>query len=319
MGYYLAKELQESGCKVTICTMCEQDSKKMLKEPFTRFEELSELGVKTVWGSPTSLEESTGEGKFDVVIDNNGKNMESVQPVADWAVSVGAKQFLFVSSAGMYLPSTTPPLTEQDPVKESAGHAEVERYLAALDGIQFSSFRPQYIVGQGNNKDCEEYFFDRIVRGRPILIPGSGDQLVNIAHASDNAHMIALAVNNEAAYGQIFNCVRDKGVTLDGLVAMCGEVAGVSSPTTIHYNAPACGVEAKKAFPFRSAYHFFSEPRAALKLLDWAPANDLKMDLQERFEAYKETDRMYAEKTFSLDDGILKTLNWKPEVESDSS
>ena len=55
----------------------------------------------------------------------------------------------------------------QDAVKESAGHAEVERYAAGLEGIAFSSFRPQYIVGEGNNKDCEEYFFDRIVRHTP--------------------------------------------------------------------------------------------------------------------------------------------------------
>jgi hypothetical protein len=52
----------------------------------------------------------------------------------------------------------------QDPVKESAGHAEVERYVSEMEDIELSSFRPQYMVGDGNNKDCEEYFFDRIVR-----------------------------------------------------------------------------------------------------------------------------------------------------------
>ena len=62
---------------------------------------------------------------------------------------------------------------------------------------------------------------------------------MNIAHARDNAHMIALAVGNPAAYGEIFNCVRDKGVTLDGLVDMCAAAAGVK-PTTIHYGACAC-------------------------------------------------------------------------------
>eukprot|EP00976_Prorocentrum_cordatum_P047961 968320-Prorocentrum_minimum.AAC.1 len=59
-----------------------------------------------------------------------------------------------------------------------------------------------YQVGSGNNKDCEEWFFDRLVRSMPIYIPGSGMQIVNIAHAADNAHMIALAVGNEKAYGQ---------------------------------------------------------------------------------------------------------------------
>jgi len=262
---------------------------------------------------------ATGDGKFDVVVDNNGKNLETVKPVVDWALAVGANQFIFVSSAGMYLPQVAVPVTEEDPVKESAGHAEVEAYVNGLEEIALSSFRPQYMVGEGNNKDCEEYFFDRIVRGRPILIPGSGDQVTNIAHASDNAHMIALAVGNEAAYNQIFNCVRDKGVTLDGLVAMCGEAAGIT-PIVIHYDAVACGIEAKKAFPFRTEYHFFTAPKNAMKLLGWGVKNDLKTDIVERFEAYKATDRMYAEKVFELDDKILEILNWKdPAVYGESA
>jgi nucleoside-diphosphate-sugar epimerase len=71
---------------------------------------------------------------------------------------MGASQFLFVSSAGIYESTVTPPLTEADPVKFTSGHAEVERYAASQQsrhGMHFSSFRPQYIVGAGNNKDCE--------------------------------------------------------------------------------------------------------------------------------------------------------------------
>lgn len=44
-------------------------------------------------------------------------------------------------------------------MKEDAGHVGVEKYIAG----QFSnwaSFRPQYMIGSGNNKDCEEWFFD---------------------------------------------------------------------------------------------------------------------------------------------------------------
>ena len=40
--------------------------------------------------------------------------------------SMGATQFLFVSSAGIYDASVTPPLVETDAVKFTSGHAEVE-------------------------------------------------------------------------------------------------------------------------------------------------------------------------------------------------
>jgi hypothetical protein len=48
----------------------------------------------------------------------------------------------------------------QDPVKKTAGHIEVEEYLKSLGFGSWSTFRPQYMTGDGNNKDCEEWFFD---------------------------------------------------------------------------------------------------------------------------------------------------------------
>lgn len=47
----------------------------------------------------------------------------------------------------------------QDPVKADAGHVAVEKYLSENFG-NWAVFRPQYMVGSGNNKDCEEWFFD---------------------------------------------------------------------------------------------------------------------------------------------------------------
>ena len=44
-------------------------------------------------GSPADCA-SAVSGRFDVVVDNNGKDLEACQPVVDWAVENGAKQFL---------------------------------------------------------------------------------------------------------------------------------------------------------------------------------------------------------------------------------
>lgn len=52
-------------------------------------------------------------------------------------------------------------LNVQDVVKADAGHVGVEEYIASLSFSSWASFRPQYMVGSGNNKDCEEWFFDR--------------------------------------------------------------------------------------------------------------------------------------------------------------
>lgn len=45
-------------------------------------------------------------------------------------------------------------------MKADAGHVVVEKYISEVFG-NWASFRPQYMIGSGNNKDCEEWFFDR--------------------------------------------------------------------------------------------------------------------------------------------------------------
>lgn len=42
----------------------------------------------------------------------------------------------------------------------NASHVGVEKYIAEVFG-SWAIFRPQYMIGSGNNKDCEEWFFDR--------------------------------------------------------------------------------------------------------------------------------------------------------------
>jgi nucleoside-diphosphate-sugar epimerase len=277
----------------------------MKKAPFAYFDELRAAGVTTAWGEPSALGAALPGAKFDVVIDNNGKDMDAVGPVIAHAAASGASQFLFVSSAGVYKVTEQPPHVEGDAVKADAGHILVEQALAA-SGMAWSSFRPQYLTGAprqrrsaaqrtqalaqahsalshashashtlltrapgyGSNKDCEEYFFDRIARGRAICIPGSGVQMTVVAHAEDLSTMLAAAIGNPAANGQVFNAVADRGISLDGMAKLCAKVAGAEAKI-VHYDPKGvAGVDVKKAFPFRPV-HFYAEPRAAKRLLGW--------------------------------------------------
>uniref|UniRef100_A0A7N0SYD7 NAD-dependent epimerase/dehydratase domain-containing protein n=1 Tax=Kalanchoe fedtschenkoi TaxID=63787 RepID=A0A7N0SYD7_KALFE len=307
IGFYLAKELLGSGHDVTILTVGDEGSDKMKKPPFSRFSEIREAGGKTVWGDPAAVGEAVGGAQFDVVLDNNGKDLDSVRPVVDWAKSSGVEQFLFISSAGIYKPTDEPPHVEGDKVKADAGHVLVEQYISETFS-SWASFRPQYMIGSGNNKDCEEWFFDRIVRGRPVPIPGSGMQLTNISHVKDLSSMLTAAVENPgaAASGKIFNCVSDRAVTLDGMARLCAKAAGLPV-NIVHYDPKAVGVDAKKAFPFRNM-HFYAEPRAAKEILGWSSATNLPEDLKERFEEYVKIGRDKKEIKFDLDDKILEAL-----------
>ncbi|XVF80431.1 hypothetical protein PTKIN_Ptkin15bG0072100 [Pterospermum kingtungense] len=306
IGFYFAKELLSSGHEVTILTVGVESSDKMKKPPFNRFSEIVSAGGKTIWGDPADVGKVVAGATFDVVLDNNGKDLDTVRPVADWAKSSGVKQFLYISSAGIYKPTDEPPHVEGDVVKATAGHVGVEKYIAEI----FSSwaiFRPQYMIGSGNNKDCEEWFFDRIVRKRPVPIPGSGMQLTNIAHVRDLSFMLTLALEKpEAACCNIFNCVSDRAVTLDGMAKLCAEAGGLPVEI-VHYDPEAVGIDAKKAFPFRNM-HFYSEPRAAKDILGWNGTTNLPEDLKERFEEYVKIGRDKKPMQFEIDDKILEAL-----------
>ncbi|KAI8574535.1 hypothetical protein RHMOL_Rhmol01G0362500 [Rhododendron molle] len=306
IGFYFAKELLGSGHEVTIMTVGEESSDKMKKPPFNRFSEIVSAGGKTVWGDPAEIGKVLDGAAYDVVLDNNGKDLDAVRPVADWAKSGSVKQFLFISSAGIYKATEEPPHVEGDVVKADAGHVGVEKYISDIFS-SWASFRPQYMIGSGNNKDCEEWFFDRIVRGRPVPIPGSGMQLTNISHVRDLSSMLTLAVeNSSAASGNIFNCVSDRAVTLDGMAKLCAKAAGL--PVEIlHYDPKAIGVDAKKAFPFRNM-HFYAEPRAAKDILGWQASTNLPEDLKERYEEYVKIGRDKKPVKFEIDDKILESL-----------
>ncbi|KAI3856505.1 hypothetical protein MKW92_025940 [Papaver armeniacum] len=292
IGFYFAKELLSSGHDVTVLTVGDEGSDKMKKPPFNRFSEIVSAGGKTVWGNPADVGNIVAGAAFDVVLDNNGKDLDTVRPVVDWAKSAGVKQFLFISSAGIYKATVEPPHVEGDAVKADAGHVAVEKYIGETFS-SWASFRPQYMIGSGNNKDCEEWFFDRIVRNRPVPIPGSGMQLTNISHARDLSSMLTAAVENPAAAS-------------DGMAKLCAQAAGLPVEI-VHYDPKAVGVDAKKAFPFRNM-HFYAEPRAAKELLGWSSSTKLPEDLKERFEEYVKIGRDKKEMKFELDDKILDAL-----------
>lgn len=51
--------------------------------------------------------------------------------------------------------------------------------------------------------------------------------------------MLTLAVENpDAASGNIFNCVSDRAVTLDGMAKLCAQAAG-STVEIVHYDPKA--------------------------------------------------------------------------------
>ena len=297
LGYQLAKTLSSSP-KITSITILQDDACKDDQEPFKSY--ASDLpDVKVVKASFSSdLDQSSlssilgDDTRFDYVWDNASKGPEGTgKAVADCAKKWNVKLYNYVSSAGMYTPSADGPFPmpeDSTPIKTSSGQALFEQYAVDL-GLPLVSFRPQYIYGPKANKyDYIDYYFDRLVRGLPVPIPGDGTQLVSLTNSQDVASLLASSLNDEAAAieQRFFNCGTDQLVSYDDVAYICADAAGVSKEDVKieHYDGDLFG---KGNFPFRLT-NFYVSPDTAKAKLGWEGAkHSLRDDMTWYYENCK--------------------------------
>ncbi|BDA41646.1 Chloroplast stem-loop binding protein of 41 kDa a, chloroplastic [Coccomyxa sp. Obi] len=304
IGLHLAKQLLSGGHSVTILNDGDQ-AKLEKKAPFNQYGTLQD--AKIVWGNPADPANFPSE-KFDVVYDNNGKDMDACQPAIDHFKGSVA-HYVFVASAGAYKTNKMEPaLVEGDARKESAGHVAVEKYLEEQD-LPYTIFQPLYIYGPYTGKDYMRFFLDRLLRNRPVLIPSPGIQLTSLSHVEDVASLLAKVPGNAAAIRQQFNVSSDRYITLDGLIKALAEAAGVEA-NIVHYDPKAVKLGKGEGFPFRTE-HFMAIVDKAKRVLGWAPTHKILDDIPELVEAYKSAGYLDADVDFSVDDKILEAVGHK--------
>ncbi|PMB54155.1 3-beta hydroxysteroid dehydrogenase [Fischerella thermalis CCMEE 5201] len=259
----------------------------------------------------TELKEKLAKENFDAIFDNNGRELTDTQPLAE-IFQDRVQNFIYMSSAGVYLKSDQMPHIEGDAVDPKSRHKGKHETEADLkqQGIPFTSIRPTYIYGPKNYNDLEAWFFDRIVRDRPIPIPGNGLHITQLGHVKDLATAMTKVLGNSRAVRQIYNVSGDRFVTFDGLARACAVAAGKSPDEIkiIHYDPKNFDFGKRKAFPLRTQ-HFFASVNKAMTELDWQPEYDLISGLQDSFENdYLVSGRDKAEIDFSVDEEILQTI-----------
>jgi nucleoside-diphosphate-sugar epimerase len=271
-------------------------------------------GVTEIHGDrrdPEQLQAKLAGETFDAIFDNNGRELSDTQPLVE-LFHGKLQHFVYVSSAGVYLKSDEMPHGEGDAVDPNSRHKgkfETEAYLAE-QGVPFTSVRPVYIYGPQNYNDVEAWFFDRLVRDRPLPIPGNGMALTQMGHVADLARAMAAVLGNERAIGQIYNISGEKAVTFDGLARACAIAAGKdpASLKIVHYDPKQFDFGKRKAFPMR-VQHFFTSIEKAKAELDWHPQFDLVSGLKDSFQNdFLAAGRDQADADFSLDEQILAVM-----------
>ena len=293
VGKPLVAQLQAEGHALTL---------------FTRGKNPVPAGVEHLCG-----DRSTAEGlaalqgrRFDVIVDSSGRTLEDSRSVLE-ITGAPSHRFVYVSSAGVYADSELWPLSETsptDPESRHSGKLDTEAWLLAQK-IPFTSFRPTYIVGAGNYNPVESWFFDRIVHGRPVPLPGDGSTITQLGHVNDLATAMALSIGVDAAANRIYNCSSVQGITFRGLVEAAARACG-KDPASVEirsFDPSGLDKKARKAFPLRLA-HFLTDVQRVQRELAWTPRYSVEAALEDSY-TNDYALRMPTSPDFSGDDALI--------------
>jgi len=151
-------------------------------------------------------------------------------------------------------------------------------------GLPVTIVRPTHVYGPLNTRNNETFFFDRLVRGRPILVPGGG-WLRQFGHVEDLADAMAAMLGVPAAYGQAYNVTGEVIVTQVGFVELIADV--MKRPVTlVPASAPGDG---EKPAPF---------------------GQNLAYDCHAVYTSGKIRAQLGIRPRFTLASGLAQTLQW---------
>jgi nucleoside-diphosphate-sugar epimerase len=179
--------------------------------------------------------------QFDVIYDNvfdwsRGTSAEQVSAAAGAGVK-GLRRYVFTSSVAAYQPGAGE--RDEDAALARSDNengygvkkAESESALLALwreRGIPVSTIRPAFIYGPYNPFDRESFFWDRLLAGRPILIPDDG-RTMQLVFSKDVARASMLAAGRDVAIGRAYNLANYPPVTQGDFVRLLAKIAATTA------------------------------------------------------------------------------------------
>ena len=171
-----------------------------------------------------------------------------------------------------------------------------DAYLGS--GLPATVVRPTHVFGPLNTRNNEMFFFDRVVRGRPVLVPGDGGWLRQFGHVEDLADAMAAMLGDRRAFGRAYNVTGEEVITQVGFVELIGEVIG---------RAVTLVPMAKAPFGQNLVYDCHAEYtttriRAELGI---RPRYTLASGLAQTFEWYRREGLERREVDFSQEDALL--------------
>jgi nucleoside-diphosphate-sugar epimerase len=227
-GLALVQELVKWGHQVTVLNRGKSEAR--LPRP-----------VRRLYADRTNheqLREVLGPEEFDVVQDLSGYALADVQPLVEvFRGRIG--HYLFGSSTVIYARPRILPIRESDPVDRSERQTEYGQQKLKVEAYLFEQYRstgfpatvvPLSMVLGPNNMvaDREQRMFQRLLLGRPVLIPGDGTTLSQIGHVDDGAVALRMLMLQPQTFGKRYNLTGRDYWSDEAYVDTFGELVGVA-------------------------------------------------------------------------------------------
>ena len=150
-------------------------------------------------------------------------------------------QYLFISTASAYQkPVRGLPITEDTPLENpfwpySRAKAEMEGMLRAQDRLPWTIVRPSLTYRTrmplpiGGNLEVS-----RLLRGKPVIVPGDGESLWTATHAEDFARPFVRLLGNPRAIGEHFHLTGDRAWPWNEIFEAAAAALGVTRYQLVH-------------------------------------------------------------------------------------
>jgi 2'-hydroxyisoflavone reductase len=180
-----------------------------------------------------------GDGGYEAVFDfaydwEKGTPAEQVEMAAR-SCGDELQRYVFMSSIAAYgggldLREDHPLAPDDHPDPYVRHKAAGERALFRMhleSGLPVTTIRPPFVHGPRQPFYREQFFWDRLRDGRPIILPDGGDTLMQWAFVDDVAEACVRAIEVNEAVGEAFNVAHVERSTQRGFVEALARVAGV--------------------------------------------------------------------------------------------
>ncbi len=243
---------------------------------------------------PDAMARALRGRSFDAVVDTSGYTGSQATHAAR-ALDGRFGRWIHLSSAAVYVEDGRHPMAETHPVGRSLqwgqyGFDKLAGELVLLREAERGRapvfvLRAPYVQGPGNDAPREHWLWQRMLRDRPVLVPGEGATGIQLLHTDDLGRAVeTLLAAPDRPGGFVYNVGNPDWGSMRAYLETLGRVAGVV-PDLRPVPYGDLGVPPRSFFPFRD-YPCVLDATRIEREHGFRPAFDLETGLRDTFASH---------------------------------